>query len=886
MRMKSHFLPKGIICLTAAAALYAIASSVLKTDLTGLGAAFGLLALSALWVGGHTGFKLPTGGGQIPLFYLNIFIALLLFDNQAVVLMAALAAFYSSIRQHRSALLILFNSLLPALSTFVIYQALHFYSDSPANITYSSNLFLTLGLMSLIQAVAHTITVRVTQAFDHDRQAAGSSAVNVFLHTCLAYFALATLAGLLVKVTFTLELPTLTAIAITGAGAFLLFLLLVFRDTRQSKAGFEPVDFKLVTATATEPTAPKAQVVARAQVEAEAPVETEAFLPITLPVMPSPPAAVSPQVDEVFRQAFEQAPIAAALITAKGQCLFVNRPLRELLGYTAEEFDSSSIQRFLHPEEVSEFQVIMSQIVKGETGSSHFEKRLLSKDGQEVRVSCHLANVQAGHPHANHLLIQIQDITKRKESEEALLRNAFRDSLTGLPNRALFVDHLKLAINRTQRLEGHIYTVLFIDLDRFKLINDSLGHMVGDQLLITIARKLEQCLRPGDTIARVGGDEFTVLLEDLTDESEAISIANRIQKDLSTPFLIDGREVFTTVSIGVAPSSPGYDDPSAILRDADTAMYRAKVLGKNRYEIFDKAMHEVAVDLLQMETDLRHALARREFFIQYQPIVSLDNFSLRGFEALVRWRHPERGLISPLDFIPVAEDTGQILGIGYWVLSEACRQMNQWQSQFHIEKPLFISVNLSGRQFTQPDLVDQIKSVLTETGINPRCLKLEITESMVMENVETTTKMLYQLRDLGVQLSIDDFGTGYSSLSYLHRFPIDTLKIDRSFVIKMIDNNENIEIVRTIIILAQNLGMDVIAEGVETKEQLSRLRELKCENGQGYYFSKPLEKTEAENLLSDVCTEEKARDVTKETKAAPVVNTRVKSIKISPIAYL
>jgi predicted signal transduction protein with EAL and GGDEF domain len=375
--------------------------------------------------------------------------------------------------------------------------------------------------------------------------------------------------------------------------------------------------------------------------------------------------------------------------------------------------------------------------------------------------------------------------------------------------------------------------------------------MIGDQLLVGIARRLETCLRPGDTVARVGGDEFTVLLEGVRDEAEAIAVAERIQTELALPFYLSGREVFTTSSIGIAPGTTDYALPEEVLRDADTAMYRAKSLGKARHEVFDKEMHAVAMNLLQMETDLRGACERGEFFLEYQAIVSLDDFGVKGFEALVRWEHPERGTISPMDFIPVAEESGQVVAIGQWALREACRRMQQWQQRFPADPPIFISVNLSIRQFNEPRLIEQVEGILVETGLDPRSLKLEITESAVMDNIDAATEMLEQLRALGVQLSIDDFGTGYSSLSYLHRFPINTLKVDRSFVMRMADNNENSEIVRTILMLAQNLGMDVVAEGVETREQLALLRKLGCEYGQGFLFSKPVDADGAEQIIAE-----------------------------------
>jgi diguanylate cyclase (GGDEF)-like protein len=434
-----------------------------------------------------------------------------------------------------------------------------------------------------------------------------------------------------------------------------------------------------------------------------------------------------------------------------------------------------------------------------------------------------------------------------QESKEHFRHAAFHDALTGLPNRALLTDHLKLAIERAKRREDHLFAVLFLDLDRFKNINDSLGHTIGDQLLIAIARRVEGCLRPMDTVARLGGDEFAILLDGLETSKDAIHVADRVQNELTQSFNLNGQEVYTTASIGIALSTTGYEHPENILRDADIAMYRAKDNGKARYELFDTVMHTRAVALLKLENDLRRAIERQEFRIFYQPIVSLETDQIAGFEALVRWEHPERGAVPPDEFIPLSEETGLIMEIGQWVLQESCRQVREWQS--FLQRPLTLSVNLSGKQFVQPNLIEQIKNTLRETDFDPRWLRLEITESVVMENAEAAASMLIQLRDLGVHLSIDDFGTGYSSLSYLHRFPVTTLKIDRSFIGRMGEGDENAEIVRTIMTLANNLGMEVVAEGVETEEQLARLRALKCEYGQGYLFSKPVAADAARMLV-------------------------------------
>jgi len=437
-----------------------------------------------------------------------------------------------------------------------------------------------------------------------------------------------------------------------------------------------------------------------------------------------------------------------------------------------------------------------------------------------------------------------------QESKDHFRHAAFHDALTNLPNRALLAENLKFVMERAKQSEDYQFAVLFLDLDRFKNVNDSLGHTIGDQLLIAMARRLESCIREVDMIARLGGDEFAILLDGIPNSAEATNMAKRIQEKLDSPFNLSGHEVFTTTSIGIALSSTGYDYPENMLRDADTAMYRAKAQGKACYEVFDKGMHARAVYLLQMENDLRRALDREELRVNYQPIVSLENGQLAGFEALIRWQHPERGFISPVDFISLAEDTGMIAPIGLWILKRACHQLAKWQWVSPAHRQLFMSVNLSGKQVAEPDLVGQIQQILEETHLDPRHLKLEITESVVMENAELAAQFFKRLKALGVQLSIDDFGTGYSSLGYLHRFPLDTLKIDRSFVGRIGEAAENIEIVRTIVSLADNMGMEVVAEGIETLGQLAQLKKLNCQYGQGYLFARPADAASIDAWIS------------------------------------
>ncbi|MEA5486433.1 MULTISPECIES: EAL domain-containing protein [Pseudanabaena] len=442
-----------------------------------------------------------------------------------------------------------------------------------------------------------------------------------------------------------------------------------------------------------------------------------------------------------------------------------------------------------------------------------------------------------------------QEIAERLQVQERLLHLALHDVLTGLPNRTWFMKRLEQLLQQVNQQAGYRFAVLFLDCDRFQAVNDSLGHLVGDQLLVSISRRIELCLKPGTMLCRLGGDEFAILLQDTEKASDAIKVSNDILLELAAPFQIGDYQVFTNVSIGIAMGSDIYKQPEHILRDADTAMYRAKANGKACYQMFEQTMHSRALHNFQLESDLRHALERHELVAYYQPIINLVNNQIDSFEALVRWNHPEKGLIDPSKFIPIAEETGLVIAIDLFILQQSCQQLRSWRDEGIADTSLTMNVNLSVKHFMSFDLLEHIDRVLQETGIIGNSLRLEITESDIMENAEFAGKIISQLRDRQIKLSIDDFGTGYSSLSYLHRLPIDHLKIDRSFVMRIGKNGKNTEIIKAIIALAKSLDMFTIAEGVETQDQLDQIRELKCEFCQGYLFSRPVEASQARNLL-------------------------------------
>jgi diguanylate cyclase (GGDEF)-like protein/PAS domain S-box-containing protein len=526
---------------------------------------------------------------------------------------------------------------------------------------------------------------------------------------------------------------------------------------------------------------------------------------------------------------------------------------RDMLGCEECEIGNRPEEWFgrVHTDDLEGLKAEIDAHVEGRSPHFEIEHRMLHKDGTYRWMLSRGAAIRDGEGKATRVAGSQTDITERKRVEEQLLHDAFHDSLTGMPNRALFMDRLGQALERAKRQPQGSFAVLFIDLDRFKTVNDSLGHSVGDLLLVEVGSRLSSCVRTGDTAARLGGDEFTVLLEGVIDLPAVLRMAERIHNQLTMPFELDSHEVFTSASIGIALSAPGYDRAEEVLRDANTAMHRAKALGRARHQVFDAAMHSQAVALLRLETDLQRTVERQEFRIHYQPIISLKTGLITGFEALVRWQHPERGLIHPSEFISVAEETGMIMHIDRWVIREACRQTRQWQEYFPTRQPLTVSVNLSAKSFLQPDLVEYVRQVLRETRLDASCLKLEITESVLMSDADSVNSLLRELRALGAGLQLDDFGTGYSSLSYLHRFPINTLKIDRSFVSRMGLGNEHLEISRAIVMLAHSLRMDVIAEGVEEEQQLSQLKGLGCEYGQGYLFSEPVNAAAARSLIPD-----------------------------------
>ncbi len=570
--------------------------------------------------------------------------------------------------------------------------------------------------------------------------------------------------------------------------------------------------------------------------------------------------------DQLFQLISENAADMIALVDGNGKRLYNSPAYLKVLGYSAEDLkDTSSIEQ-IHPDDRPRvLQAAEKARLSGQ--GERVEYRIRHKDGSWRTLESTASAIRDRRGKTDKLVIVNRDISERKRAEEMLVHNAFHDGLTNLPNRALFLDRLQHALTLSKKHPNYNFAVLLIDIDEFKIVNDSLGHSAGDELLIQIGQRLKDSVRRADTVsrprvtglsdgrssdetlARLGGDEFTILLDDIRDPIEAIRVAGRVQEELATPFLVNDQKIVISASIGITSSAGPHLNAEDLVRDADIAMYRAKKAGKARCEVFDTAMHASAVKRLRLETDLRKALDQNEFRVFYQPIVSLQTGKITGFEALTRWQHPE-GIRSPIEFIPVAEETGLIIPMNRLLLREACKDLQAWQAEFPANPPLTMSVNITPREFSQPDLAYEIGKTLEQLNFDPSWLRLEIVETIAMGDEDKSGEALAQLKAIGVHLSIDDFGTGYSSLSRLRRIPVDTLKIDRSFIMNMDTDAENREIVKTIIMLAHNLRLKVVAEGAEIEKHINQLSDLHCEMAQGYFYSRPADNLAMLKLLA------------------------------------
>ncbi|MGI8408716.1 MAG: EAL domain-containing protein [Pyrinomonadaceae bacterium] len=775
-----------------------------------------MLACIAIAVGSRVTVQIPSFKSHIAVSDTFIFLALLTIGGEFAIILAGFEAFFSSWRFCNKKVTVFFNAAAMALSTAIVvfvlkvsglYAASQLHGYGPN----AQNFIIALSVIALTQFIVNTALCSFYDSLKSD-VALWETWKSKYIWTFLTYFVGAANAGVLVRLsgTFGFRVVLLTIPVI-----FLLFLTY--------RMYLKNVEISMRQAEQANEYAKVLEKQSGALRESE----------------------------QRFRSAFSYAPIGIALVSQEGKWLKVNHALSDILGYTAEEFLATDFQAIIFPEDLGVSLVKIHEVRSGKIANWQMEQRYLHKSGRTVWTSWSVSSADNDRSDSLILIFQIQDITDKKLFEEKLQHEATHDALTGLPNRSYFMTRLASALQKAKINPKYRVSVLFIDLDRFKNVNDSLGHFVGDQLLIAIADRLRECMRPPDIVARLGGDEFTILVEGRNYQEEVTSIAERIQNKFNTPFNISGHEVYSSASIGILLASERHRTSEDMMRDADTAMYHAKRAGKARHEVFDENMHFAVKQTLQLETDLRKAVDNEEISVFYQPVFSLATGKIKGVEALMRWSHPDRGEISPDKFIPLAEEIGLIDTLGESILRKACLQMGSVYEALSSRSRLTLSVNLSCKQFGQPTLVQNIKNILKETGFRPNRLKLEITESVFFEYQEKAIQMLHDLRDLGIELDIDDFGTGYSNLSYLVRLPISTLKIDRSFISPISDDGTNTEIVKTILDLAGNLGLKTIAEGIETTTQLNTLKKLKCEYGQGFLLAKPMNFEDVREFMFD-----------------------------------
>jgi diguanylate cyclase (GGDEF)-like protein/PAS domain S-box-containing protein len=792
-----------IFCGLACVAWAAVAAPYEKVDVQ-----FLLLVGFTLGFGSRISVKIPRLKSHISVSDTFIFLTLLLYGGELAVLVAAVEATISSWRFCSKRITVFFNSAALAIATTSVVSVLvvtGFYSEDHLHGVNGNlrNFIIVLSILAMVQFGVNTLLASVYDALNNSLPF-WETWKKKYIWTFITYFFGALGAGLLVQVSQTVGFVMLIAVV-----PVILFVFLTYRMYLSN--------------------------VEKSMNQAE---QAEQYAKIL-----EEQAAALRESESRFRSAFDHAPIGIALVSADGNWLKVNHALSNILGYTEEEFLSMDIKAVIAPEDLGITLVKINEVTSGISASSQMEHRYVHKTGRTVWASWSVSATSEG-AGARNLIFQIQDITDKRLAEERLHHDATHDELTGLANRALFMRQLASALKKSHSRSGYNVSVLFIDLDRFKNINDSLGHLFGDKLLIAISKRLQDCLRPNDLVARFGGDEFVILVEGDYRHDEVIRIAERIQNKFNIPFELKGHDIYSSASIGILHASEKYETAEDMMRDADTAMYQAKRAGKARHEVFDEEMHRAVKETLRLETDLRRAVENNDFSVFYQPIYSLSTGEIEGFEALVRWFHPELGEIAPQKFVSLAEEIGLIDSLGEMVMRRACIEFAQVQALYS-DRHLTLSVNLSCKQFANRKLVDRIEKILSETGFSPLSFKLEITETVFFEYQQTAIDMLKALRDMGIELNIDDFGTGYSNLSYLATLPISCLKVDRSFVSMFDQADANPAIVQTIIILARNLGLGVVAEGVETEKQYRELKRLDCDAAQGYFFARPMSLQEA-----------------------------------------